>query len=200
MRWRRVFARPAVRLPPSAAIPQKRSGKPFPFRKVFGLGGIGALLAFVVGYGVSTRVIFPAPPPPRGLVVIPDLRGLTEGASLTNPMGTARMEQILAEVAQQKCGPQKFLDQIKSFTQRFVQEIISMDQQNLPPELKQQTGTGSKFKKKYKSKKAAKPLDIPCPLCKKPLVERKYKSKKTNKFESFAGCSGYPDCKHTQPL
>ena len=44
---------------------------------------MGALLAFVVGYGVSTRVFFPAPPPPRGLTEVPDLRGLGEGDALS---------------------------------------------------------------------------------------------------------------------
>jgi len=47
-------------------------------RRLLMRGGLGALVAFVLGYGVATRIIFPAPPPPRGLLEVPDLRGLAE--------------------------------------------------------------------------------------------------------------------------
>jgi eukaryotic-like serine/threonine-protein kinase len=60
----------------------RKGRKPFRFRRVLGRGGLGALVAFGIGYGVSTRVLFPVPPPPRGLVEIPDLRGLSEGDAL----------------------------------------------------------------------------------------------------------------------
>jgi beta-lactam-binding protein with PASTA domain len=35
-----------------------------------------ALLGWVVGYGIATRIVFPAPPPPGDLFEVPDLRGL----------------------------------------------------------------------------------------------------------------------------
>ncbi len=35
-----------------------------------------AVVGWGVGYGVGTRVVFPAPPPPRDLFEVPDLRGL----------------------------------------------------------------------------------------------------------------------------
>ena len=47
-------------------------------RRVLFRGGIGALVAFVLGYGVATQIVFPAPPPPRGLLEVPDFRGLAE--------------------------------------------------------------------------------------------------------------------------
>ena len=42
----------------------------------------------------------------------------------------------------------------------------------------------------------AKPADIPntCDVCGKPMI------RKTGKFGKFLACSGYPTCKHTQPL
>lgn len=41
------------------------------------LGVVGlALVGWVFGYGISTRVLFPAPPPPGDLFVVPDLRGM----------------------------------------------------------------------------------------------------------------------------
>jgi eukaryotic-like serine/threonine-protein kinase len=61
---------------------RKRRGQPFRFKRAFGVGGLGALIAFGAGYVVSTRVLFPAPPPPRGLVEVPDVRRLEEGAAL----------------------------------------------------------------------------------------------------------------------
>ncbi len=79
---RRRGGRKSARDAKAGGTRKKRGGKPFPFRRVFGLGGVGALIAFAVGYAVSTRVLFPAPPPPRGLVEIPDLRGLSEADAL----------------------------------------------------------------------------------------------------------------------
>lgn len=38
------------------------------------IGGL-ALAGWLVGYGLSTRVLFPAPPPPANLQAVPDLRG-----------------------------------------------------------------------------------------------------------------------------
>lgn len=35
-----------------------------------------ALVGWLFGYGIATRVLFPAPPPPGDLVEVPDLRGL----------------------------------------------------------------------------------------------------------------------------
>lgn len=37
-------------------------------------------------------------------------------------------------------------------------------------------------------------VDRPCPKCGKDLVVR------TGKFGKFLACSGFPDCKHTEPL
>jgi eukaryotic-like serine/threonine-protein kinase len=49
-------------------------------RRVLGraLGkGVGILaLAFLMGYFTATRLLFPAPPPPRDLMEVPDVRGL----------------------------------------------------------------------------------------------------------------------------
>lgn len=84
---RRRGGRKRQKSPRTNRAKKKRRGKSFSFRKVFGLGGLGALIAFGVGYGVATRLLFPAPPPPRGLVEIPDLRGLSEGDAL------ARLQQ-----------------------------------------------------------------------------------------------------------
>jgi beta-lactam-binding protein with PASTA domain len=38
--------------------------------------GVLGLVGWVFGYGIATRVIFPAPPPPGDLFEVPDLRGL----------------------------------------------------------------------------------------------------------------------------
>jgi eukaryotic-like serine/threonine-protein kinase len=78
MRRRRGGRKPTKR----SGNRKKRARSPFRLKKVLGIGGVGASLAFAVGYGVSTRVLFPAPPPPRGLMEIPDLRGLPEGDAL----------------------------------------------------------------------------------------------------------------------
>ena len=41
-----------------------------------GLGAAGlAVVGWVLGYVVTTRMVFPAPPPPADLVAVPDLRG-----------------------------------------------------------------------------------------------------------------------------
>ena len=47
-----------------------------------------AALGWIFGYGVATRVLFPAPPPPGDLFAVPDLRGL----------GLASAEERLAGV------------------------------------------------------------------------------------------------------
>ena len=39
---------------------------------------------------------------------------------------------------------------------------------------------------------------ILCPLCKAPMIERKYKDKKDGSTKSFYGCSKYPDCRGTK--
>lgn len=42
---------------------------------LIGVAGL-ALIGWLFGYGIATRVLFPAPPPPGDLVEVPDLRGL----------------------------------------------------------------------------------------------------------------------------
>jgi DNA topoisomerase-3 len=143
-------------------------------------------------------------PQPKGVALIESLRRLPHSAQLTNPVGTAQMEQILSEVAQQSAGPERFLDQVKEFTRTMVGEIQSLSPDQFPPELRHKSAGGYPLKGKKggakKGKKSAKKLSISCPLCHSPLVERRYKEKQSNQWQRFAGCSSYPRCRHTQPL
>lgn len=45
-------------------------------RRLIAIGGALAVGGWLVGYLVSTRVLFPAPPPPGDLFEVPDVRGL----------------------------------------------------------------------------------------------------------------------------
>ncbi|MDT8342516.1 MAG: PASTA domain-containing protein [Longimicrobiales bacterium] len=54
---------------------RRRAGGGFPARALAWGAGL-ALAGWVLGYGVATRLLFPAAPPPRDLVTLPDLRAL----------------------------------------------------------------------------------------------------------------------------
>ncbi len=78
---------------------------------------VGALIVggWLVGYVLSTRVLFPAPPPPRDLVEVPDVRGL----------GVASASELLA-------GSGLALGGVDSLLHPSVPEEIILGQSPLP--------------------------------------------------------------------
>lgn len=76
-RRRRSSAAPEERTRDRSATDPARSLLPWLEGRNLLVGiGVLAVLGWLFGYGVATRVLFPAPPPPGDLFEVPDLRGL----------------------------------------------------------------------------------------------------------------------------
>ena len=87
---------------------------------------------------------------------------------------TARMEDDLDEIAQ---GKKEWVPIIKEFYQPFKENLMKKEKEVSKKEVIEEKTTEEK-----------------CPKCTKLLVE------KMSKFGRFLACSGFPECRHTQPL
>jgi DNA topoisomerase-1 len=85
---------------------------------------------------------------------------------------TANMENVLDEVAENKKDWQEVL---KAFYSPFMKQI-------------------DEAKTNIKSQKMAEPTGIMCPKCGSELLKRK------GRYGEFLACSGFPKCRHTQPV
>ncbi|HHX40644.1 MAG TPA: type I DNA topoisomerase [Armatimonadetes bacterium] len=86
---------------------------------------------------------------------------------------TAAMESELDEVEEGKAA---WVEVVRDFYDPFSRELTRAEEEaervNIEPQL----------------------TDEPCPVCGRPMVIRE------NRFGRFLGCSGYPECKGTQPI
>jgi DNA topoisomerase-1 len=86
---------------------------------------------------------------------------------------TARIEQHLDEIAE---GEREWVDVLREFYEPFQQDLTraETEMERIKPE--------------------AVPTDIPCPECGRPMMIR------SSRYGKFLGCSGFPECKHTQQI
>jgi DNA topoisomerase-1 len=102
-------------------------------------------------------------------IVVNDLL-VTYFPDIMDPQFTARMEERLDEIAE---GRQEWRPMLHDFYGPFKEDL---ERANAAPSVKQVEEVGR-----------------PCPDCGRPLVIRySWRGK-------FIGCSGYPECKHTEP-
>lgn len=87
-------------------------------RRLFLWGGALVLGGWLLGYVLSTRVLFPAPPPPGDLFEVPDLRGLT-----------------LATARERLTGARLTLGAVDSLQHPSVAEDIILGQSPLPGQI-----------------------------------------------------------------
>lgn len=89
MRRRRGEKKRRRQAPPRKRRPATASGARGAWLRRLGIGVGSLLVSFAVGYVGATRVLFPAPPPPRDLLEVPDLRGrtLAEARALVEESG-----------------------------------------------------------------------------------------------------------------
>jgi serine/threonine-protein kinase len=78
-------------------------------------GGALVVVGWLIGYLLSTRVLFPAPPPPGDLFEVPDLRGLA-----------------LASVRERLAGARLTLGEVDSLQHPSVPEALVLGQSPLP--------------------------------------------------------------------
>ncbi len=92
--------------------------------------------------------------------------------NIVNTEFTAHMEDDLDKIAS---GEEKWVEIIRQFYGPFAQQVSHAEQ--LIPE----------------NKSGPEPIGRECPLCGKDLVIR------WGRFGKFISCSGFPDCRHTEP-
>jgi DNA topoisomerase-1 len=124
---------------------------------------------------------------------------------------TAQMEEQLDRIAE---GELEWVDVIRSFYENFAEKLKvaeeHMETVVIEPEYSDEECPQCGRRLVYKmgrygkflacpgfpecrfAKPIVKELDVPCPDCEKPLVERRTKRRRT-----FYGCSGYPACEFT---
>lgn len=114
------------------------------------------------------------------------------GKDMTDPGLTARWEQVLDGVATGKIPLAAFQQKQEQWVRQLVLNVasITFPQATNP---NPQTATYSKGG----GKPAAKGSGKACPKCGKPMAQRTVKSG-DKAGQKFLGCTGFPDCKHSE--
>lgn len=118
---------------------------------------------------------------PKGIMLIDAL-----GESvLASAEMTAKWEQRLHEIGQGQASPQSFMEQAKKLTHKLIQDAIDNEKSwsfDIQPLDQEEQNSPSHGKGNAHSDELG-----PCPICTKPVVDKKV----------MYGCTGYPNCRFT---